>query len=157
MTPLQEMARAACMYKHCISDAKGFDGCCNRILAALDEAVTAETDRMQRATETALKAERERAAVIESERDCALWLLCEVHESPSFRKSRECCGHCVGCLGAMNLALSWREEAEGEQQVEDSKMGCVACYRAMTLVHLDGLLGHNLPAFKQCPVKRAEL
>ncbi len=42
MTPLQEMARKACMYKHCISDAKGLDGCCNRILAALDEAVKEE-------------------------------------------------------------------------------------------------------------------
>ncbi len=94
---------------------------------------------------------------LRAERDAALARCCELWGPGTRAHEVAPCEHCAGCLSAINAAAYVWSKDEGEQVVEDSPLGCVACYRGVTMTHADGYVGHNLPAFTQCPVKRAAL
>lgn len=194
MTALENLARKACHYKHCLSTDKEIDGlCCGKIVSAMQEAVTNErmacaelarthgegwtaTDDGREGLQGMLDAAEEIADKIEerdddappgpeplwlrqlrAERDVSLFLHCEWSLLDKPPEGMKPCEHCGLCLSAINMAVEVWSVDKAEQAVEDAPMGCVACHRSITMTHLDGLIGHNLPAFKPCPVKQADL
>lgn len=95
--------------------------------------------------------------ILEPEREAALARCCELWGPGTRAHELAPCEHCTGCLDAINAAAEVWGKAQDEQLVEDARMGCVACFRGLPETHLDGFIGHNVPAFKRCPVKRADL